>query len=54
MIHQPSGWSSCASGDMKINYREIAKTQKELYDIISAHSGQSYEWVEKASDQIIG
>jgi ATP-dependent Clp protease protease subunit len=22
-----------------------------LYDIISNHSGQSYEWVEKASDR---
>jgi ATP-dependent Clp protease protease subunit len=29
----------------------MLKLKKELYDIISAHSGQSYEWVEKASDR---
>jgi len=29
----------------------MLKLKKELYDIISEHSGQSYEWVEKASDR---
>jgi ATP-dependent Clp protease, proteolytic subunit ClpP len=36
---------------MEINLREMLKLKKELYDIISEHSGQSYEWVEKASDR---
>ena len=27
------------------------KIKKELYDIISKHSGQTYNWVEKASDR---
>jgi ATP-dependent Clp protease protease subunit len=43
MIHQPSG--------MEINLREMLKLKKELYDIIANHSGQTYEWVEKASDR---
>jgi ATP-dependent Clp protease protease subunit len=29
----------------------MLKLKKELYDIISEHSGQTYEWVEKASDR---
>ena len=36
---------------MEINLREMLKLKKELYDIISNHSGQNYEWVEKASDR---
>ena len=51
MIHQPSGGSQGVASDMEINLREMLKLKKELYDIISNHSGQSYEWVEKASDR---
>ena len=51
MIHQPSGGAQGVASDMEINLREMLKLKKELYDIISAHSGQSYEWVEKASDR---
>ena len=51
MIHQPSGGSQGVASDMEINLREMLKLKKELYDIISSHSGQSYEWVEKASDR---
>jgi len=36
---------------MEINLREMLKLKKELYDIIADHSGQTYEWVEKASDR---
>jgi ATP-dependent Clp protease protease subunit len=36
---------------MEINLREMLKLKKELYDIISNHSGQDYAWVEKASDR---
>jgi hypothetical protein len=39
------------ASDMEINLREMLKLKKELYDIISNHSGQTYEWVEKASDR---
>ena len=51
MIHQPSGGAQGVASDMEINLREMLKLRKELYDIISEHSGQTYEWVEKASDR---
>ena len=51
MIHQPSGGAQGVASDMEINLREMLKLKKELYDIISSHPGQTYEWVEKASDR---
>lgn len=51
MIHQPSGGAQGVASDLEINLREMLKLKKELYDIISSHSGQSYQWVEKASDR---
>ena len=51
MIHQPSGGAQGVASDMEINLREMLKLKKELYDIISEHSGQTYDWVEKASDR---
>ena len=51
MIHQPSGGAQGVASDMEINLREMLKLKKELYDIISSHSGQTYEWVEKGSDR---
>ncbi|MBP3943811.1 ATP-dependent Clp endopeptidase proteolytic subunit ClpP [Sphingobacteriaceae bacterium WQ 2009] len=51
MIHQPSGGAQGVASDMEINLREMMKLKEELYTIISDHSGQSYEWVEKSSDR---
>jgi len=51
MIHQPSGGAQGVATDMEINLREMLKLKKELYNIISEHSGQSFEWVEKSSDR---
>lgn len=51
MIHQPSGGAQGVASDMEINLREMMKLKEELYNIISEHSGQSYEWVEKSSDR---
>ena len=51
MIHQPSGGAQGVASDMEINLREMLKLKKELYDIIAKHSGQTYEWVERASDR---
>src|SRR5690606_24692008 len=48
MIHQPSGGAQGVAADMEINLREMLKLKEELYTIISEHSGQSYEWVEKS------
>lgn len=51
MIHQPSGGARGVASDMEINLREMLKLKAELYTIISEHSGQSYDWVEKSSDR---
>ena len=51
MIHQPSGGAQGVAADMEINLREMMKLKEELYTIISNHSGQTYEWVEKSSDR---
>lgn len=51
MIHQPSGGAQGVAADMEINLQEMLKVKKELYQIISEHSGKSYEWVEKSSDR---
>lgn len=51
MIHQPLGGAQGQASDIEITYREISKLKTELYNIISAHSGQTYEQVEKDSDR---
>ena len=51
MIHQPMGGAEGQASDIEITAREIQKLKKELYDIIAAHSGQTYEKVEKDSDR---
>lgn len=51
MIHQPLGGTSGQATDMEITVREIIKLKKELYDIISHHSGQKYAKVEKDSER---
>ena len=45
MIHQPLGGTSGQASDMEIAVREIQKTKKELYNIISKHTGQTFEKV---------
>lgn len=51
MIHQPMGGAEGQASDIEITAREIMKLKKELYEIISQHSGQSMETVEKNSDR---
>ncbi len=51
MIHQPMGGVQGQASDIEITAREIAKLKKELYTIISDHSGNSYKKVEKDSDR---
>ncbi len=43
MIHQPLGGMQGQVTDMEISYKLIKKMQKELYDILSNHTGQPYE-----------
>jgi len=51
MIHQPMGGAEGQASDMEITVREIQKLKKELYEIISEHSGQPFKKVEKDSDR---
>ena len=51
MIHQPMSGTQGQVSDMEIAVRETLKIKKELYDIISDHSGKTYNQVEKDSDR---
>lgn len=51
MIHQPLGGMQGQASDMEITVKEILKIKKELYTIISDHSGQTLEKVEQDSDR---
>ena len=51
MIHQPLGGMQGQVSDMEISYKLIKQMQKELYDILSEATGQSYETIEKDSDR---
>ncbi|MCP4553209.1 MAG: ATP-dependent Clp endopeptidase proteolytic subunit ClpP [Bacteroidetes bacterium] len=51
LIHQPMGGAHGQASDIEITAREIQKLKKELYDIISLHSGQTYKKVWKDSDR---
>jgi ATP-dependent Clp protease protease subunit len=51
MIHQPLGGAEGQASDIEITAREIGKLKKELYEIISKHSGKDYDQVWKDSDR---
>lgn len=51
MIHQPMGGAQGQASDMEITVREIKKLKEELYTIISNHSHQPFEKIEKDSDR---
>ncbi len=51
MIHQPMGGMQGQVSDMEISYNLIKELQKELYDILSKHTGKPYATIEKDSDR---
>ncbi|MCC6399605.1 MAG: ATP-dependent Clp endopeptidase proteolytic subunit ClpP [Flavobacteriales bacterium] len=51
MIHQPLGGTQGQASDMEIAINEVRTVKKELYSIISEHTGQPYERIEKDSDR---
>lgn len=51
LIHQPMGGAQGQASDIEITAREIQKLKKELYEVISIHSGQKYDKVWKDSDR---
>ncbi len=51
MIHQPLGGMQGQVSDMEISYQLIKQMQKELYDILADHTGQTYKMIEKDCDR---
>ncbi len=51
MIHQPMGGMEGQVSDMEISYRLIKAMQKDLYEILMHHTGQSYEVIERDCDR---
>ncbi len=51
MIHQPSGGMQGQFSDMEIYYNLNKSMKKELYDILSKHTGQKYDKIEKDCDR---
>ena len=51
MIHQPLGGAQGQASDIEITAREIQKLKKELYTIISEHSGKTYDDVWSDGDR---
>lgn len=51
MIHQPMGGARGQASDILIEAKEIEKIRKELYEIISRHTGQPFEKVFSDSDR---
>jgi len=51
LIHQPMGGTQGQASDMEIVVKQINILKKELYEILSSHSGQTYKKIEKDSDR---
>ncbi|HYJ37147.1 MAG TPA: ATP-dependent Clp protease proteolytic subunit [Chitinophagaceae bacterium] len=51
MMHQPSGAIGGQASDIEITVNEIRKIKRELYEIISYHTGKSAKQVEKDCDR---
>ena len=51
MIHQPLGGVQGQASDIEITAREIAKTKRELYEILSEHSGVALDKIEADADR---
>ena len=51
MIHQPMSGTQGQVSDMEITIKETIKLRDELYSIISFHSGQPFDKIQKDSDR---
>ena len=51
MIHQPLGGTEGQAADIEIYTREMMKTRDTLYNILSKHTGKSYDQIYKDSDR---
>ena len=51
MIHQPMGGAEGQASDIEITAKQIVTLKKELYEIISYHTGKPFEQIEKDADR---
>ena len=51
MIHQPSGGMHGQSKDMEISLKQMQELRKDIYTILSDHTGKKYSEIEKDSDR---
>jgi ATP-dependent Clp protease protease subunit len=51
MIHQPSSGMEGTSSDLVISMKQVLDLKKDLYEILSVHTGQTIETIEKDSDR---
>ncbi|MFO8183188.1 MAG: ATP-dependent Clp protease proteolytic subunit [Candidatus Aegiribacteria sp.] len=51
MIHQPMGGAQGQASDIEIQAREILKLREKLNEILSRHTGQPLDRIEKDSDR---
>lgn len=51
MIHQPLGGARGQASDMEITVQQILEIKKDLYNILSKHTGRDYASVERHSDR---
>ena len=51
MIHQPLGGAQGPAADLEITVRQVQEIKKDLYQILSTHTGKSYEEIAKDADR---
>lgn len=51
MIHQPLGGMQGQATEMRIYWEQTLELQKDLYNILSSHTGQTYETIEQDCDR---
>ena len=51
MMHQPSAGAAGQASDVEITVNEVRKVKRELYEILSNHTGQTIERVTKDSNR---
>ena len=51
MMHQPSAGAGGQASDVLITVNEVKKLKKELYEVVSYHSGQDVDRIEKDFDR---
>ncbi len=51
MIHQPMGGAEGQASDIEITAKHIGQIKRELYDILSYHTGKTVKAIEKDADR---